>query len=141
MEDYIYFASYRTHEMYNGGLHQAVVYPHSKLMIVDDRFTIIGMRKNYHSFIINFFLGSANINDRSLIGDRDSEIGAIIDNESFARSLRVRIWSVALGDPENLVQTALPPESGEFFKYWKDRAKFNYQVNNSEINIYAFRHK
>ncbi|CBY30969.1 unnamed protein product, partial [Oikopleura dioica] len=57
VEDFIYFASYRTHEEFNGGIHQAVVYPHSKLMIVDDRFTIIG---------------SANINDRSLLGDRDS---------------------------------------------------------------------
>lgn len=36
-----------------------MIYVHSKLMIVDDSFVLIG---------------SANINDRSLLGDRDSEI-------------------------------------------------------------------
>lgn len=113
VEDYIYFASYRTHEEFNGGIHQAVVYPHSKLMIVDDRFTIIA---------------SANINDRSLLGDRDSEIGAIIDSSPFAKSLRIRIWAVALGDPEHSLETAFPPESKEFFDYWKSRAKFNFQL-------------
>lgn len=39
------------------------VYVHSKFMLVDDRVMIIG---------------SANINDRSLLGDRDNEIAAII---------------------------------------------------------------
>jgi len=53
VEDFIYFASYRTHEEFNGGIHQAVVYPHSKLMIVDDRFTIIG-NPLISSFLINF---------------------------------------------------------------------------------------
>lgn len=35
------------------------VYVHSKIMIIDDRTTLIG---------------SANINDRSLLGSRDSEV-------------------------------------------------------------------
>jgi phospholipase D1/2 len=39
------------------------LYIHSKLMIVDDQKVI---------------LGSANINDRSLLGDRDSEIAILI---------------------------------------------------------------
>lgn len=37
-----------------------LIYIHCKLMIVDDRFVIIG---------------SANINDRSQAGNRDSEVG------------------------------------------------------------------
>ena len=41
-----------------------IVYIHSKLMIVDDRKVI---------------LGSANINDRSLHGVRDSELGVFIE--------------------------------------------------------------
>lgn len=41
------------------------VYIHSKLMIVDDDVVL---------------LGSANINDRSLLGSRDSEIAAIIED-------------------------------------------------------------
>lgn len=36
-----------------------IIYVHSKLMIVDDNYAIIG---------------SANINDRSMLGTRDSEI-------------------------------------------------------------------
>lgn len=40
-----------------------IVYVHSKLMIVDDRFAI---------------LGSANINDRSMNGGRDSELAVMM---------------------------------------------------------------
>ena len=43
-----------------------IIYVHSKLMIVDDRRCIIG---------------SANINDRSLLGNRDSEIACIIEEK------------------------------------------------------------
>lgn len=39
------------------------VYVHSKLMIIDDRITL---------------MGSANINDRSLLGSRDSEVCSCI---------------------------------------------------------------
>lgn len=40
-----------------------IVYVHSKLMIVDDKKVI---------------LGSANINDRSMNGNRDSELAVLI---------------------------------------------------------------
>lgn len=40
-----------------------IVYVHSKLMIVDDDWAI---------------LGSANINDRSMVGDWDSELAVIM---------------------------------------------------------------
>ena len=40
-----------------------MIYVHSKMMIIDDRRTIIG---------------SANINDRSMMGDRDSELAVNI---------------------------------------------------------------
>ncbi len=43
-----------------------MVYVHSKLMIVDDVVTIIG---------------SANVNDRSMNGDRDSEIAVVLRDE------------------------------------------------------------
>lgn len=42
-----------------------LVYVHSKLLIVDDDTAIIG---------------SANINDRSLLGDRDSEIAVMVQD-------------------------------------------------------------
>ncbi|CAF1638318.1 unnamed protein product, partial [Didymodactylos carnosus] len=41
------------------------IYVHSKLMIIDDKIAICG---------------SANINDRSLEGDRDSETAIVIDD-------------------------------------------------------------
>lgn len=54
-----------------GKLVQEIIYVHSKLMIVDDRYVICG---------------SANINDRSMLGKRDSEIAALIHDEDFIES-------------------------------------------------------
>lgn len=42
-----------------------IIYIHSKLMIVDDRVVLIG---------------SANINDRSLLGSRDTELAVVIED-------------------------------------------------------------
>lgn len=65
---YITFHSLRTHSVLNGTPITELIYVHSKLLICDDK-TII--------------CGSANINDRSLIGKRDSEVAVIITDESF----------------------------------------------------------
>ena len=54
-----------------GKLVQEIIYVHSKLMIVDDKYVICG---------------SANINDRSLLGKRDSEIAAVIKDEEMIDS-------------------------------------------------------
>ena len=59
LSEYIRFFGLRTHAEMNLKPVTEIVYVHSKLMIVDDRFVIIG---------------SANINDRSLLGNRDSEL-------------------------------------------------------------------
>ncbi|KAJ2662146.1 hypothetical protein IWW48_002042 [Coemansia sp. RSA 1200] len=68
-----------------------LVYVHCKLMIVDDRYVI---------------MGSANINDRSMVGNRDSEVAMVIEDSQpvvttmngrpyqaarFAHSLRVQL--------------------------------------------------
>lgn len=66
--DYISFHSLRTHAVLCGVPCTELIYVHSKLMIVDDRTVICG---------------SANINDRSMIGTRDSEIACIIHDEAF----------------------------------------------------------
>ncbi|MEO8730308.1 MAG: phospholipase D-like domain-containing protein [Rhodoferax sp.] len=75
------------------------IYIHSKLLIVDDRYAI---------------LGSANINDRSLDGGRDSEIAVlVVDTDTdtrdlkqngkavpvrrFARDLRKQVWRKIFG--------------------------------------------
>lgn len=75
------------------------IYVHSKLMVVDDRFAL---------------LGSANINDRSLLGSRDSELAVLIKDtaiehvdlcgddrdlpvRTFARDLRRQAWRKIFG--------------------------------------------
>lgn len=66
--EYISFHSLRTHDILNGCPVTELIYVHSKLLISDDKVVICG---------------SANINDRSLIGKRDSEIAVIITDEEF----------------------------------------------------------
>lgn len=66
--DYISFYGLRTHSTLNNEPITELIYVHSKLMIVDDKIVICG---------------SANINDRSLIGKRDSEIAVLIEDEAF----------------------------------------------------------
>ena len=51
-----------------GKLVQEIIYVHSKLMIVDDKWVICG---------------SANLNDRSMLGSRDSEVAAVIKDQEF----------------------------------------------------------
>lgn len=58
-DDYIKFFSLRTSGLLHNKPKTEIIYIHTKLMIVDDCKSIIG---------------SANINDRSLLGTRDSEI-------------------------------------------------------------------
>lgn len=62
-----YFSVYglRTHGILDEQLVTEIIYVHSKIMIVDDRKTIIG---------------SANINDRSMLGSRDSEVAVMIED-------------------------------------------------------------
>eukprot|EP01064_Diplonema_japonicum_P028747 TRINITY_DN4491_c5_g1_i1.p1 TRINITY_DN4491_c5_g1~~TRINITY_DN4491_c5_g1_i1.p1 ORF type:complete len:846 (+),score=202.84 TRINITY_DN4491_c5_g1_i1:43-2538(+) len=68
------------------------IYIHSKFIIVDDT---------------RFILGSANINDRSFLGDRDSELAVLIDGSPSAHSvkeLRVRLWTEHLDVPDDRVE-------------------------------------
>lgn len=69
---YISFYGLRTHSEMYGTPVTELVYVHSKMMIVDDNTVIIG---------------SANINDRSLLGSRDSEIAAIVKDREFVSSV------------------------------------------------------
>ena len=64
LNDYIFFFGLRQSDMFGNSPITQIIYVHSKLMIVDDRRAIIG---------------SANINDRSLLGTRDSEVACIIE--------------------------------------------------------------
>jgi phospholipase D1/2 len=57
--EYIEFFCLRNWGVMNNKFLSDQIYVHDKLLIVDDRFVIVG---------------SANVNDRSMLGDRDSEV-------------------------------------------------------------------
>ena len=122
--DYIGFYSLRGHGFVNGEPRTELIYIHSKLMIIDDR-TVI--------------LGSANINDRSMLGTRDSEFAVLI-NESqrlnskmdgkdykaanFAYTFRLNLFAEHLGvDPKNNI--LFDPLSDEFLKLVQNTAHNN----------------
>lgn len=66
LEQYITFHALRSWGVLNGKPVTEQVYVHAKIMIVDDRTLLVG---------------SANINDRSLRGTRDSEICGVVEEE------------------------------------------------------------
>ena len=99
--NYFSVFSLRTYDLIEQYFVTEIVYVHSKIMIVDDRLAIIG---------------SANINDRSMLGDRDSEVAVMIEDLNFldgkmndveykmgkfAHSLRCDLLKEHLGQLEN----------------------------------------
>ncbi|XP_078266685.1 phospholipase D1-like isoform X2 [Rhinoraja longicauda] len=120
MEDmwmnYFSVCGLRTHAELDGNLVSEFIYVHSKLLIADDRTVIIG---------------SANINDRSMLGKRDSEMAVIVEDTGhvpslmdgeeyqagvFALHLRLYCFRLILGgftDPSIDLQD---PISEKFFK-------------------------
>ncbi|CAG9331727.1 unnamed protein product [Blepharisma stoltei] len=122
-EDYISFYSLRTHAVLNDWPVTEMIYIHSKLMIVDDQHMIVG---------------SANLNDRSLNGNRDSEIAMVItDNKKvssrmagenvevseFCHSLRMNIFKEHSGCDD--FEILKDPFTEEFEEIWKNNAKKN----------------
>ncbi|XP_056663199.1 phospholipase D1 isoform X2 [Monodelphis domestica] len=114
--NYISFCGLRTHSELEGNLVTELIYVHSKLLIADDNTVIIG---------------SANINDRSMLGKRDSEMAVIVqDTETvpsvmngeeyqagrFARGLRLQCFRVVLGYLSESTVEILDPVSDKFFK-------------------------
>ena len=126
-----YFSVYslRKYELIEGNFVTEIVYVHSKIMIVDDRVAIIG---------------SANINDRSMLGERDSEVAVIIEDldmidgkmngvdfkvGTFAHSLRCDLFKEHLGlldDKENEFEIAIhDPLANSFIDGVSARADIN----------------
>ncbi|XP_020836070.1 phospholipase D1 isoform X1 [Phascolarctos cinereus] len=114
--NYISFCGLRTHAELEGNLVTELIYVHSKLLIADDNTVIIG---------------SANINDRSMLGKRDSEMAVIVqDTETvpsvmngekyqagrFAQGLRLQCFRVVLGYLSEPTSEILDPVSDKFFK-------------------------
>nr|XP_027194709.1 phospholipase D1-like isoform X2 [Dermatophagoides pteronyssinus] len=160
---YIGFYSLRNHTKLNGRLVTELIYIHSKILIADDKISIIG---------------SANINDRSMLGNRDSEVCVIIEDEEydfffmnekpyksgkFSGSLRRMLMREHLGiykenkeDMLKMTDLVNDPISDQFWnKIWNARAKENTEIYEkvfpiiptddvrklSDINIYLGREK
>lgn len=127
-DDYISFYGLRSYgRLFDGGpVATSQVYVHSKLMIIDDRAAVIG---------------SSNINDRSLLGSRDSEIGVLIEDREclqssmnglpwlagkFTLSLRLSLWAEHLGlHAEKVNQIADPIADTTYKDQWLETAKKN----------------
>lgn len=77
------------------------VYVHSKLMLVDDCRAICG---------------SANINDRSMCGDRDSELAVVLEGAEAVRSLRLQLLAEHMDIPLEMAQKI----DGEKAVWWWD---------------------
>ena len=103
LADYVGIYSMRTHGRIGREAAMSRIYVHGKLTLVDDRAALVG---------------SANINDRSLLGDRDTEMGIFVEDADLTVSrmagavyeagpsviqLRKRLWAnlldVDIGDP------------------------------------------
>ncbi|WP_271461325.1 phospholipase D-like domain-containing protein [Pantoea leporis] len=107
--EFVTLLNMRDHGELNGQPVTEQIYVHSKLMIVDDRWVLVG---------------SANINDRSLLGDGDSELAVTIADmdhsvndldgsgtpepcRTFARDLRQKAWRKWMGSAAAECEDAL----------------------------------
>jgi phospholipase D1/2 len=134
--DYIRFFGLRNHQFNTKTAVQEMIYVHSKLMIVDDRKVVIG---------------SANINDRSMLGTRDSEIACLIEDQDlvestmadepflvgkFAHEFRQQIFAEHYGHSQRREETkeaqetrdleeVKDPMGEDFWDNWNARAKKN----------------
>uniref|UniRef100_A0A4W3JUC4 Phospholipase n=1 Tax=Callorhinchus milii TaxID=7868 RepID=A0A4W3JUC4_CALMI len=123
---YISFAGLRTNAELDNKLVTELIYVHSKMLIADDRQVIIG---------------SANINDRSMLGKRDSEMAVLVEDTEmvtsimdgeeyqagkFALRLRLQCFKVQLGILDEHTPDIQDPVSDRFFQeIWNATATTN----------------
>lgn len=133
--EYITLCGLRTHSQLSQSLVTELIYVHSKTLIADDRCYIIG---------------SANINDRSMLGSRDSELAVFVEDEERVPStmggeeyqagpltlaLRKECFSVLVGagsDPSINVEDPISDEF--FFLVWNEAAKLNATIYDKVFN-------
>jgi len=147
LSEYISFHSLRNHALLNETPITEQIYIHSKIMIVDDKIAIIG---------------SANINDRSLVGKRDSEICIISQSEDyesivageitkvskFAFDLRITLWKQYLNLSH--INSIIDPVSEVSISYWRTISNLNTKIyldifknlpdNTHTMNDYTLNH-
>lgn len=133
---YISFYSLRQHGIVNNIPRTELIYIHSKVMIVDDLYVI---------------MGSANINDRSMIGERDSEFAVIYKetptiktriNETefiasaFAKNLRMKLMTEHLGINYSQSFIIDDPLTDELYDVICSTAKNNTEAYRNIYNCY-----
>ncbi|XP_061753645.1 phospholipase D1 isoform X3 [Nerophis ophidion] len=133
--EYITVCGLRTKSELSQSLVTELIYVHSKTLIADDRCYIIG---------------SANINDRSMLGSRDSELAVFVEDEDripsimggeeyeagpLALALRKECFGVLVGvtsDPDINIED--PISDNFFFLVWNSSAKLNATIYNKVFN-------
>ncbi|XP_030009530.1 phospholipase D2 [Sphaeramia orbicularis] len=127
--EYITVCGLRTHSQLSQSLVTELIYVHSKALIADDR---------------RYIIGSANINDRSMLGSRDSELAVYVEDEERVPSimggeeyqagpltlaLRKECFSVLVGAASDPSINIDDPISDEFFYLvWNEKAKQNAEI-------------
>lgn len=127
--NYISFGGLRTHAELEGRLVTELIYVHSKMLIADDTTVLIG---------------SANINDRSMLGKRDSEVAVIVEDTEkvvsvmdgqeyqagkFALQLRLECFKMILGASTDPSIDVRDPISDRFYKeVWITTASRNASI-------------
>lgn len=127
--EYITVCGLRTHSQLSQSLVTELIYVHSKALIADDR---------------RYIIGSANINDRSMLGSRDSELAVYVEDEERVPSimggeeyqagpltlaLRKECFSVLVGAASDPSINIDDPISDEFFYLvWNEKAKQNADI-------------
>ncbi|KAG7525172.1 phospholipase D1-like [Solea senegalensis] len=114
--NYISITGLRTYAELEGKLVTELIYVHSKMLIADDNTVIIG---------------SANINDRSMLGKRDSEVAVIVEDSEtvaavmdgqpyqagrYALQLRLECFRTILGGHTDSSIDVSDPVSDQFYK-------------------------
>ena len=132
-DDYIFFTGLRTHQEFKNSIETEMVYIHSKLMIIDDKKAVIG---------------SANVNDRSMMGYKDSEICMIVEDTlhldstmdgrpykagPFCFNLRMKTWGDNMGLKAEDYGVMEDPLCDEFWDRFKGLAR-----NNTRLYEMAF---
>uniref|UniRef100_A0A8C7STQ7 Phospholipase n=1 Tax=Oncorhynchus mykiss TaxID=8022 RepID=A0A8C7STQ7_ONCMY len=127
--EYITLCGLRTHSQLSQSLVTELIYVHSKTLIADDR---------------RYIIGSANINDRSMLGSRDSELAVLVEDEEripsimggeeyqagpLTLALRKECFRVLLGaDSEPQIDIDDPISDLFFFVGWNTTAKLNAKI-------------
>ena len=135
IDKYIYFFSLRNHGKIKDVPVTELIYIHSKLIIVDDE---------------KVLMGSANINDRSMIGSRDSEFAVIVEQQAkvnstmdkkeymaseYAKSLRKHLMSEHMGFDIN-DPILDDPLNNELWNIMKSRARSNTHIYRELFDCY-----